>query len=97
LELGTTHNRITDMDNKNLEEGKKRNDGSSRASIESLASAGKSKSKTIENVLILQGVDLWGLLAAECSKRLQKEYQDQSRRWHIYLRSKCCNYSRQQK
>jgi predicted acylesterase/phospholipase RssA len=72
LELGTTHNRITDMDNKNLEEGKKVDDGSSRASIESLASPGKSKSKTIENVLILQGGGSLGAFGSGVFKALTK-------------------------
>jgi NTE family protein len=72
LDLGSTHGRISDLDNKKLEEGKKRDNNSGRASIESLASFGKSKSKTIENVLILQGGGSLGAFGCGVFKALAK-------------------------
>jgi predicted acylesterase/phospholipase RssA len=55
-----------------LEEGKKRDNGNSRASTESLAPLGKSKSKTIENVLILQGGGSLGAFGCGVFKALAK-------------------------
>jgi NTE family protein len=73
LELGTTQSEISDIDNNKLEEeGKKRVNDSSRASIESLASSGKSKSKNIENVLILQGDGSLGAFGCGVFKALAK-------------------------
>lgn len=72
MELRIGHSRITDRDNKNLEEGKKGGDRSARTYIESLTSSGKSKSKTIENVLILQGGGSLGAFGCGVFKALTK-------------------------
>ena len=72
MELRIGHSRIIDRDNKKLEEGKKGGDRSDSTYIESLASSGKRKSKTIENVLILQGGGSLGAFGCGVFKALTK-------------------------
>ena len=60
------------MGNKKLEEGVKWDNGNSRASTDSLAPLGKSKSKAIENVLILQGGGSLGAFGCGVFKALAK-------------------------
>ena len=71
METGTTENKITDIDNTNLEKVDKRRNNTTSVSIESPSSA-RSKSKTIENVLILQGGGSLGAFGCGVFKALAK-------------------------
>jgi NTE family protein len=67
----TTESMITDIDNTNLEKVDKHSNSTTSVSIESPSSA-KSKSKTIENVLILQGGGSLGAFGCGVFKALAK-------------------------
>jgi NTE family protein len=71
LDIGTTESEITGIANTNLEKVDKHSNSTTSASIESLSSA-RSKGKSIENVLILQGGGSLGAFGCGVFKALAK-------------------------
>ena len=74
MNKGNTEGTLTEKDSKNLEKVMKHssNSSSNSASFESLPSSPRSKSKTIENVLILQGGGSLGAFGCGVFKALAK-------------------------